>query len=141
MGSKTSAMTISNCQFVPCCVFVCCFVCAFIVSCFVRFPLICIQFLYCSSVVCLYVVVLVDGLRWGMTLGVGNAMFIRGGACVTELCLMVGWVCCIMSGGCGLSSYVFWEGTLRFRIVWGTRCVFGGLKLYGFGAGFVTSIG
>jgi len=51
----------------------------------------------CSNVVCLYLGVYVGRFRWGMTLGGGTAMLMRGGACATEMCLMVGWVCVIVS--------------------------------------------
>ena len=62
--------------------------------------------------VCLYLDVFIGGLRWGMTLGAGNAMLMRGGACATDLCLMVGWVCVFQSNwgwlsDCGLLRYVF----------------------------------
>ena len=51
------------------------------------------QFFYYSSVVCLYLDVFMGEFRWGITLGVGKAMLMRGGACAAELCLMVGFVC------------------------------------------------
>ena len=35
--------------------------------------------------------------RLGMTLWAGKAMLMRGGACATELCLMMGCVCVIVS--------------------------------------------
>ncbi len=47
--------------------------------------------------VCLYLDMFMGGLRWGMTLEAGKAMLMRGGACATELCLMVGWVCAFVS--------------------------------------------
>ncbi len=56
------------------------------------------RLMYCSSVVCLYLVVFVGGFRWGIVLGDGKAQLMRGGACATELCLMVGCVCCSNSG-------------------------------------------
>ena len=70
------------------------------------------QFLQCSSVVCLYLDVFIGGFRWGMPLGVGKAMLMRGGACATELCLMVVWVCVFVSSWgwfscCGLWRCVF----------------------------------
>ena len=34
---------------------------------------------YFSSVVCLYLDVLIGGFWWGMTLGIGKAMLMRGG--------------------------------------------------------------
>ena len=43
--------------------------------------------------VCLYLDMFMGGFRWGITLGSGEAMLMRGGACATELCLMVGCVC------------------------------------------------
>ena len=61
------------------------------------------QFLYCASVVCLYLSVLLGRFRWGITLGAGKAMLIRGGACATELCLMVGCVCLSNPSWCLLS--------------------------------------
>ncbi len=59
--------------------------------------------MYCSIVVCLYLVVLRGGFRWGITLGAGKAMWMRGGACATELCLMVGCDCLSSSGWYWLS--------------------------------------
>jgi len=29
--------------------------------------------------------------RWGIRLGAGKAMMLRGGACATELCLISNW--------------------------------------------------
>ncbi len=53
---------------------------------------------FCSVLVCfLYLDVLVGGFRWGLTLGVWKAMWMRGGPCATELCLMVDWVYVIVS--------------------------------------------
>ena len=60
--------------------------------------------LYCSSVVCLYLVVFMGGFRWGITLDAGKAMLMRDGACATELCLMVGCVCVYSSSWCRLSG-------------------------------------
>ena len=57
-------------------------------------------FLHRSSVVCLYADVFCSELRWGKTLGVGNPIMMRGGSCAIELCLMVGGVYCVRSGGC-----------------------------------------
>ena len=68
-----------------------------------RVPCVRCQFLYCSSVVCLYLDVFMGGLRWGITLGAGKAMLMRGGACATELCLIVGCVCLYRSCWCWLS--------------------------------------
>ena len=48
------------------------------------------HFLYCYNVVCLYLVVSMGGFRCGTTLGTGNAILMRGGACAAELRLMVG---------------------------------------------------
>jgi hypothetical protein len=84
--------------------------------------------MYCSSVVCLCLVVFNGRFRWGMTHGVGNDMLMRGGACATELCLMVGWVCGIATKGCGLPCCGLGECILRFRGVLGARCAFGGLS-------------
>ncbi len=61
------------------------------------------NFFYCSSVVCLYLDVLMGGFRWGITLGAGKAMLMRDGACATELCLMVGCICLYNSSWCWLS--------------------------------------
>ncbi len=78
------------------------FVCVGLFGVFVRFwcGVSCVLFkvLYCSSVVCLYLDVLMGRFRWGITLGVGKAMLMRGGACATEMCLMVGCVCLSSSG-------------------------------------------
>ncbi len=68
-------------------------------------------------------------------------MFLRSGACATELYLMVGWVCGIAAKGCGLPSCGLWVCILSFLGVLGARCAFGGLSSYGFGAGFTTSFG
>jgi hypothetical protein len=76
-----------------------------------------------------------------MTQGVGNDMLMRGGACATELCLMVDWVYGITTMGCGLPSCGLWECILRFRVELRARCAFGGLSLYGIGGGFTTSVG
>ena len=59
--------------------------------------------MYCSSVVCLYLDVLMDGFLWDVTLGAGKAMLMRGGACATELCFMVGCACLSKSNWCWLS--------------------------------------
>ena len=58
----------------------------------VRLEVTCVlcHLLYCSSVVCLYLVVSMGGFRCGITLGAGNAILMRGGACAAELRLMVG---------------------------------------------------
>jgi hypothetical protein len=83
------------------------FVCVGLFGVFVRFwwGISCVRchVLYCYSVVCLYLDVFLGGFRWGITLGVGKAMLMRGGACATELCLMVGCVCLSSSGWCWLS--------------------------------------
>ena len=59
----------------------------------------------------------VNRFRWGVTLGAGKAMLMRGGACFTELCLMVSWVCVIATKGCGLSPCGLWECVLRFLLL------------------------
>ena len=58
----------------------------------VRLDVACVlcHLLYCSNVVCLYLVVSMGGFRCGITLGAGNAILMRGGACAAELRLMVG---------------------------------------------------
>ena len=96
--------------------------------------------MYCSIVVCLYLVVFVGGFRWGITLGAGKAMLMRGGACATELYLMVGCVCLSSSGWwwlslCGLCGCIF------LFLMFSVLCIFGDLSLYGFGGGGVISIG
>jgi hypothetical protein len=58
---------------------------------------------YCSSVVCLYLDVFIGGFRWGITLGAGKALLMQGGACATEMCLMVGCECLSNSNWCWLS--------------------------------------
>jgi hypothetical protein len=72
-----------------CCAFWYCVVCGSFVVCWVCVPWARFQFFLCYSVVCLYLDVFIGGFRWGMTLGVGKAMLMRGGACATELCLIV----------------------------------------------------
>ena len=73
------------------------FLCVGLFGAFVRFwlgvPCVCCQALYSSSVVCLYLVLFMGGFRWGIALGAGKAMLMRGGACAIELCLMVSCVC------------------------------------------------
>jgi hypothetical protein len=68
-------------------------------------PLCSMAVLYCSSVACLYLDVFMGGFRWGITLGAEKAMLMRGGACATELCLMVGCVCLYKSNWCWLPCY------------------------------------
>jgi hypothetical protein len=96
--------------------------------------------LYCSSVFCLYLDVFIGGFWWGMTLGVGKAMLMRGGACATELCLMMGWVCVIVSNWCGLPACELWRCGFRFLAL-SAFCSLCGLNLYGFGAGSIIYIG
>ena len=96
-----------------CCALGCCVFCGSFVVCWVCIPWVRVQFLYCSSVVCLYLDVFIGGFRWGMTLGVGEAMLMRGGACATELCLMDGWVCVIVSNRCGLHACELWKCGFR----------------------------
>jgi hypothetical protein len=89
---------------------VCCsaFVCVGLFGAFMGFwlgvPCVRCQFFYCSSVACLYLdVFMSDEFRWSITLGTGKAMLMRGGACATELCLIVGCVCLSNSSWCWLS--------------------------------------
>ncbi len=89
---------------------------------------------YCSSVVCLYLVVFMGGFRWGIALGAGKAVLMRGGACATELCLMVGCVCSSSSGWYLLSLCGFC-GCIFLFLMFGYLCGFGGLSLYGLGGG------
>ena len=96
--------------------------------------------MYCSSVVCLYLVVFMCGFRWGITLGAGKPMLMRGGACATELRLMVGCVCLSSSGRCCLSFCGFC-GCIFLLLMFGVLCIFLGLSLYGFGGGWIISIG
>jgi len=91
-------------------------------------------------VVCLYLDVVVGGFRWGMTLGVGYALLMRGGACVSELCLMVGWGFVVVSLWFGWSSCGLWECVFRFLML-GVVFTLRGLSLYGFGVGFMVSVG
>jgi hypothetical protein len=98
------------------------------------------QFFYCSSMVCLYLDVFMGGFRWGIMLGAGKAMLMRGGACATELCLMVGCVCECSSTWCWLLGFGCW-GCVFFFLVFGVFCALVGLNLYGFGGGCVISIG
>ena len=83
------------------------FVCVALFGVFTGFlfgvPCVRCQVLYCSSVVCLYLDVFTGGFRCGITLGAGKAMLMRGGACATELCLMVGCVLLSKYNWCGLS--------------------------------------
>ena len=90
--------------------------------------------MYCSSVVCLYLVVFMGGFRWGITLGAGKTMLMRGGACATELCLMVGCVCLSSPGWCWLSLCGFC-GCIFLFLMFGVFFIFWGLSLYGFGGG------
>ena len=84
--------------------------------------------MYCSSVVCLYLFVFMDGFRWGITLGTGKTMLMRGGACATELCLMVGCGCLSSSGWYWLSLCGFcWCIFLLFMM--GVLCIVWGLSL------------
>ena len=76
-----------------------------------------------SSVVCLYLVVFNDGFWWGMTQGVGNYMLMRGGACATELYLMMGWVCGIAAKGCGLLFVVCESVSCVFLVVGCSSCL------------------
>ena len=82
----------------------------------------------------------VGGFRWDMTLGVGNAILMRGGACAAELCLMVGWGFVVVSLLFGLSSCELWEFVFRFLMV-GVVFTLRGLSLYDFGVGFMVSVG
>jgi hypothetical protein len=69
---------------------VCCCVCVLDVSRSARFKLSRLPFLYLSSAFFLYVDVFGGVFRCDLTLGVGNAMIMRRGACATELGLMEG---------------------------------------------------
>ena len=90
--------------------------------------------------VCLYLEVFIGGFRWGMTLGVGKAMLMRGGACATELCLMMGWVGVIVYSWCELPACELWKcGFLS--LVLSAFCTLCSLNLYGFGVGSKISIG
>ncbi len=89
--------------------------------------------LYCSSVVCLYLVVSMGGLRWGITLGAGKAQFMRGGACAAELCLMVVCVCvhsypsCCLSG-CGCCGCMSFSSEFVVYGLWMVSiCMFSGV--------------
>ncbi len=97
--------------------------------CWVWVPWVRLQFLQCSSVVRLYLDVSIGGLRWGMTLGAGKAMFMRGGACATELCLMVGWVCVLVFDWGWLTYCRLWRCVFRFLLL-GVFCNLFGLSLY-----------
>ncbi len=98
------------------------------------------QFLYCSSVVCLYLDVFMGRFRWGLTLGVGKAMLMRGGACAIELCLMVGCVYPSSSGRCWLSQCGVC-GCVFLFLMFGIFCIFVGISIYVFMGGCVISIG
>jgi hypothetical protein len=78
------------------------------VSCRVRIGTGCRQILYWSSVVYLQEVAFVGVFRWGLNLGVGKAMLMRGGACAAELCLMGFRVFCVVFRVCGAFIYVLW---------------------------------
>jgi hypothetical protein len=84
--------------------------------------------MYCSIVVCLYLGVVRGGFRWGITLGAGKAMLMRGGACATELCLMVGCGCLSRSGCCWLLLCGFC-GCIFLFLMTGVLCIFWGLSL------------
>ena len=86
----------------------------------------------------MYLDVFIGGFRWGMTLGAGKAMLMRGGACATELCLMVGWVSVVVFIWRWLSCCGLWECVFRFLML--CACILCGLKLYGFGGGCVVFI-
>ena len=77
-------------------------------------------------------------LRWGMMLGAGKAMLMRGGACATELCLMVVWVCVFVSNSGWFSCCGLWRCVFRFLLL-GAFCNLFGLCLYGWGGGCVVS--
>jgi len=108
--------------------------------CWVRFPWVRFQCLYCSNVVCLYLDVIMGGFRCVMTLGFGMVMLMRG-ARATELCLMVGWVCVFVIWSVVLSSCGFWMCVLRFFVVLAALCNLCGFNLYDFGGGCSFSIG
>ena len=89
--------------------------------------------------VCIYLDVFIGGFWWGITLGAGKAMLMRGGACAAELCLRVGWVCVIVSNWSWLSYCGLWKCVFRFLMLV-AFCTLSGLNLYGFGGGCVISI-
>ncbi len=97
------------------------------------------QFLYCASVVCLYLGVFMGGFRWGITLGAGKAMLMRGGACAAELCLMDGCVC-LSNAGCYLLSRYWFSMRVFLFLVFGVIGTVFGRSLHGFGGGCVVSI-
>ena len=70
----------------------------------------------------------------------GKAMLMRGGACATELYLMVGCVCLFVSNWCWLSCCGYGGCVFRFLML-GAFCTLFGLNLYGFGGECVVSIG
>ena len=74
------------------------------------------------------------GFLWGITLGVGKAILMRGGACATELCFMVGSGCLSWSGWFRLVLCGFCVCIFLFLLL-GVLCIFGGLSLYGLGGG------
>ena len=80
------------------------------------------------------------GFRWGIMMGAGKAMLMRGGACATELCLMVGCECLSISTWCWLSCCGYC-GCVFLFLVLGVFGTLFGLSLYGFGGGCVISIG
>jgi hypothetical protein len=72
-----------------------------------------VHFLKRSSVLCLFKDVLRKLFRWGMKLGVGKAIFMRDGACATELRLMEFGVCWDSFCACGA---LFLFGVLRLSL-------------------------
>ena len=105
-----------------CCVFGCCVVWSSFVACWVWVPRVRFQFLYCSRLICLYLDVFIGWFRWGMTLGIGKAILMRGGACATKLRLvgvrfcsagLCGWEV----AGCLLGGFVFPFRCLSFLIL------------------------
>ena len=95
-------------------------------------PLGSIPVFLCSSVVGLYFDVFMGGFRWGITPWARKAMLMRGGACATELCLMVGCVCLCDSVWCWLSCYGY-RGCVSLFLVLGGFCTLFDLNLCGFG--------
>ncbi len=86
----------------------------------------------------LYLDVFIVGYRWDITLGAGKAMLMRGGACATELCLMVGCVLLSNSNLCWLLCCGLSECVVLFLVL-GVFATLFGLNLYGFGDGCVVS--
>ena len=111
------------------------------VACWVWVPRVRFQFLYCSSVVCLYLNVFIGVCRWGMTLGIGKAMLMQGGACATDLRLMGVRFCSACLCGWEVVGGLLGGFVFPFRCVLFLILVLVDLRLYGFGASSVWSDG